>query len=144
MEILLALAITLAVEVNLFMLLDYKNLKLFILVSIINIITNITMNVILLLTNNDVTYYIILSLFEVGVIFLEAFFVFLFLKYKYTRCLFFSFIANLSSFLVGLLINQFTLNETTKLILSISFLVIYFIGLTIFSVIASKEYLKRE
>ena len=137
MEILLALAITLAVEVNLFMLLDYKNLKLFILVSIINIVTNITMNVILLLANNDALYYIILSLFEGGVIFLEAFFVFLFLKYKYTRCLFFSLIANVTSFLVGLLINQFTLNETTKLILSISFLTVYFIGLTIFSIIAS-------
>ena len=144
MEILLALAITLAVEVNLFMLLDYKNLKLFILVSIINIVTNITMNVILLLANNDALYYIILSLFEGGVIFLEAFFVFLFLKYKYTRCLFFSLIANVTSFLVGLLINQFTLNETTKLILSISFLTVYFIGLTIFSIIASNEYLKRE
>lgn len=144
MELLLALAITLAIEVNLLMILDYKNLKLFILVSIINMATNISMNAILLLMPNDVTYYIVLSCFEVAVVFLEALFVTIFLKYKYTRSLLFSLIANVSSFLVGFVLNQFPLDYTAKLILSISFLVIYFVGFAIFAEIYAREYLKRE
>ena len=64
MEIILALAITLAIEVNLYMILDYKNLKLFVVVSIINIITNSSMNLILLSTRSDFYYYLILSIFN--------------------------------------------------------------------------------
>ena len=51
MEIILALAITLAIEANIFILLDYKNFKLFVLVSLINIVSNVSMNLILILMN---------------------------------------------------------------------------------------------
>ena len=64
MEIIFALAITLAIEVNLYMILDYKNLKLFVVVSIINIITNSSMNLILLTIRSDFYYYLILSIFD--------------------------------------------------------------------------------
>ena len=144
MEIILALAITLAVEVNLFMLLDYENLKLFILVSIINIISNSSMNLILISVHNEIWYYIVLAIFEVSVVFLEAFFVSLFLKYKYTSALLFSFIANLASFLMGLLINQIVKTQTATIITIIIFMVIYFVGFGIFTYIASQEYEKRE
>ena len=144
MEIILALAITLAIEVNLYMILDYKNLKLFIVVSIINIITNSSMNLILLTTRNDFYYYLILSIFEVSVVFLEALVVTIILKYKYTSSLLFSLIVNVSSFLMGLLINQIVKTNTAVIIAIIVFMVIYFIGFGIFANIAAKEYEKRE
>ena len=144
MEIILALTITLAIEVNLYMILDYKNLKLFIVVSIINITTNSSMNLILLTTRNDFYYYLILSIFEVSVVFLEALVVTIILKYKYTSSLLFSLIANVSSFLMGLLINQIVKTNTAVIIAIIVFMVIYFIGFGIFANIAAKEYEKRE
>ena len=144
MEIILALTITLAIEVNLYMILDYKNLKLFIVVSIINIITNSSMNLILLTTRNDFYYYLILSIFEVSVVFLEALVVTIILKYKYTSSLLFSLIVNVSSFLMGLLINQIVKTNTAVIIAIIVFMVIYFIGFGIFANIAAKEYEKRE
>ena len=144
MEIILALAITLAIEVNLYMILDYKNLKLFVVVSIINIITNSSMNLILLSTRSDFYYYLILSIFEVSVVFLEALVVTLILKYKYTSSLLFSFIANTSSFLVGLLINQIVKTNTAMIIAIIIFMVIYFTGFIVFTTISAKEYEKRE
>lgn len=144
MEIILALAITLAIEVNLYMILDYKNLKLFVVVSIVNIITNSSMNLILLTIRSDFYYYLILSIFEVGVVFLEALVVTLILKYKYTSSLLFSFIANTSSFLVGLLINQIVKTNTAMIIAIIIFMVIYFTGFVLFTTISAKEYEKRE
>ena len=144
MEIILALAITLAIEVNLYMILDCKNLKLFVVVSIINIITNSSMNLILLTTRSDFYYYLILSIFEVSVVFLEALVVTLILKYKYTSSLLFSFIANTSSFLVGLLINQIVKTNTAMIIAIIIFMVIYFTGFIVFTTISAKEYEKRE
>ena len=144
MEIILALAITLAIEVNLYMILDYKNLKLFVVVSIINIITNSSMNLILLSTRSDFYYYLILSIFEVSVVFLEALVVTLILKYKYMSSLLFSFIANTSSFLVGLLINQIVKTNTAMIIAIIIFMVIYFTGFVLFTTISAKEYEKRE
>ena len=144
MEIILALAITLAIEVNLYMILDYKNLKLFVVVSIINIITNSSMNLILLTIRSDFYYYLILSIFEVSVVFLEALVVTLILKYKYTSSLLFSFIANTSSFLVGLLINQIVKTNTAMIIAIIIFMVIYFTGFIVFTTISAKEYEKRE
>ena len=144
MEIILALAITLAIEVSLYMILDYKNLKLFVVVSIVNIITNSSMNLILLTIRSDFYYYLILSIFEVGVVFLEALVVTLILKYKYTSSLLFSFIANTSSFLVGLLINQIVKTNTAMIIAIIIFMVIYFTGFIVFTTISAKEYEKRE
>lgn len=144
MEIILALAITLAIEVNLYMILDYKNLKLFVVVSIVNIITNSSMNLILLTIRSGFYYYLILSIFEVGVVFLEALVVTLILKYKYTSSLLFSFIANTSSFLVGLLINQIVKTNTAMIIAIIIFMVIYFTGFVLFTTISAKEYEKRE
>ena len=144
MEIILALAITIAIEVNLYMILDYKNLKLFVVVSIINIITNSSMNLILLSTRSDFYYYLILSIFEVSVVFLEALVVTLILKYKYTSSLLFSFIANTSSFLVGLLINQIVKTNTAVIIAIIVFMIIYFAGFIVFTTISAKEYEKRE
>ena len=144
MKIILALAITLAIEVNLYMILDYKNLKLFVVVSIINIITNSSMNLILLTARSDFYYYLILSIFEVSVVFLEALVVTLILKYKYMSSLLFSFIANTSSFLVGLLINQIVKTNTAMIIAIIIFMVIYFTGFIVFTTISAKEYEKRE
>ena len=126
------------------MILDYKNLKLFVVVSIVNIITNSSMNLILLSIRSDFYYYLILSIFEVSVVFLEALVVTLILKYKYTSSLLFSFIANTSSFLVGLLINQIVKTNTAMIIAIIIFMVIYFTGFIVFTTISAKEYEKRE
>lgn len=144
MEIILALAITLAIETNIFILLDYKNFKLFVLVSLINIASNVSMNLILLLPNNETLYYTILIIYEVGVVFLEAFLVSIILKYKYTSCLLFSFLANLASFLVGVLVNQIAKTQSAMIIATIVFMVLYFIGFTIYTIIFSKEYFKDK
>ncbi|MBO4666584.1 MAG: hypothetical protein J5666_00450, partial [Bacilli bacterium] len=82
--------------------------------------------------------------FEVSVVFLEALVVTIILKYKYTSSLLFSLIANVSSFLMGLLINQIVKTNTAVIIAIIVFMVIYFIGFGIFANIAAKEYEKRE
>ena len=102
------------------------------------------MNLILLSTRSDFYYYLILSIFEVSVVFLEALVVTLILKYKYTSSLLFSFIANTSSFLVGLLINQIVKTNTAMIIAIIIFMVIYFTGFVLFTTISAKEYEKRE
>jgi hypothetical protein len=49
-------------------------------------------------------------------------------KYKFFKCLLVSLIANTASFLVGLLINQFTLNLWLQITLISVFMVLYFVG----------------
>ena len=144
MNIILALAITLAIEANLYMLLDYKNIKLFILVSLINIVSNVSMNILLWFLKSDALYYTILAIYEIGTVFIEALIVNLILKYKYTSALLFSFLANLASFITGLLVNHIVKTNTAMIMSIIIFMVIYYIGFAIFTYFFSKEYFKDK
>jgi hypothetical protein len=49
-------------------------------------------------------------------------------KYKFFKCLLVSLIANTASFLVGLFINQFTLNLWLQITLISIFMVLYLVG----------------
>lgn len=125
MNIILSLMITLAVEVNIYLLLSNKSLKLFIVASLMNIVLNLTMNIILTNLPNLLWYLIILGIYEVTTIFVEALMVYFVCKYPFIRCLIASICANAASFLAGLLIYHFADIKIKKTILLIVFIAIY-------------------
>lgn len=112
MNIILPLAITLTLETGIFMILKHRDLKLFIVVSIMNIILNPLMNISLSYVTNKTVYWITLSLAEVLTTFIESLIVYFFLKEKYLKVLLFSFIANATSFIVGLILTFTPIYQT--------------------------------
>ena len=129
MEILLALFITLAIEVNIYMVIDRKNIFLWLWTTLMNVVLNVSMNLLLSLNNTLFWYWFTLILFEIMTTAIEGLLIHVILKYQLIKCWIVAIIANASSFLVGLLINQFDLNATTKIVLLIVFIIIYAIGL---------------
>ena len=129
MEIILALFITLAVEVNIFILLDRKNIFLWLTASIMNVVLNVGMNILLYFIHDNFWYYFTLSIYEVMTTIIEGFIIHFIFKYKLVKCLLVSLIANVSSFLVGFIINLFNPNQIAIIMLMIVFMVIYSIGL---------------
>ena len=128
MEIVIALMITLAVEVNIFIFLDRKNIFLWLVTTAMNIILNVGMNILLYYMPSDFWYWFTLWIYEILTFIIEGFIVFAFFKYKLVKCLLVSLIANAASFLVGFLINQLPQNEAIQITLLIIFGLIYCIG----------------
>ena len=128
MDIVLALMITLAIEVNIFIFLKRDNIFLWLVASIMNVILNVGMNVLLYFMPTTFWYWFTLSIYEIATLIIEGLIVFLIFKYKFFKCLLVSLIANTASFLVGLLINQFTLNLWLQITLISVFMVLYFVG----------------
>ena len=120
MSIVIALMITLAIEVNIFIFLKRDNIFLWLVASIMNVILNVGMNVF--------WYWFTLSIYEIATLIIEGLIIFLIFKYKFFKCLLVSLIANVTSFLVGLLINQFTLNLWLQITLISVFMVLYLVG----------------
>lgn len=129
MEIALALFITLAIEVNIYIFLDRKNIFLWLAATVMNIILNLGMNILLFYIRDAFWYYFILSVYEILTFIIEGFVIYIIFKYKLMKCLLFSLIANISSFLVGFIVNIFNPDDKTIIILMIIFVVIYNIGL---------------
>lgn len=103
LAIIFSLAITLCIETFVYMFLKPRDLKLFIIVSGLNIILNVTMNIILTYAiKEEIAYWIILSIYEVLTTLVEAMLITYLMKFRFLKVLLFAFIANLSSFLVGL------------------------------------------
>lgn len=125
MNIILSLMITLAVEVNIYLLLNNKSLKLFTVATVMNIVLNLMMNIILTKLPDLFWYLLILGIYEVATIFVEALIVHFICKYQFIRCLILSICANVASFLVGLLIYRFADIGIKKTILLVVFIVIY-------------------
>ena len=127
MQIILALAITLALETGIYMILKHRSMKLFIVVSILNIVLNLSMNIGLMFTysNNIKMYWVILSICEIATVFIESFFIFIFMKIKYWRVLLFALIANAVSFSFGLTLHFIYIYEKAAIILSAFFFSIY-------------------
>jgi hypothetical protein len=103
LSIVFSLAITLCVETFVYMFLKPRDLKLFLIVSGLNIVLNVTMNVVLIYAIKDQTiYWIILISYELLTTCIEAFVITILMKFRFLAVLLFAFIANLSSFLIGL------------------------------------------
>lgn len=125
LSILLSLAITLCIETWIYMLLKRFSLKLFFVASAMNLILNTTMNVLLVLFGTEtLSYWLILSAYEVGTIFMESLIIFLFFGFKYFKTLLVALIANVSSFVVGLALGPVHSNN----VLAIIFTSLFFLG----------------
>lgn len=141
MDILLALSITLMVELLIISLFFFKDIKVFISLSLANIVLNLTMNLLIRLMSNDFAYYLFLVLFEIGTVVVEALVLIFICKKSVIKSLLISLLANSSSLSVGLLINSFNPDNKTKMILFITFVVIYTI---IFAVNLSFYFLDKK
>ena len=131
LNIFLSLAITLFFETGVYMILKHHDLKLLLIVSLMNIFLNGAMNLILTyLVNDSITYWWVLTIFEVGTVLVETLIIFLFMRFNFFKILLFAFIANMSSFLVGFLINNWihdlTLFIVLLIIFALGYLFIYF------------------
>lgn len=104
MTILLPLAITLALETGIYMILKHRDFKLLVVVSLLNIILNPLMNIGLCYITDNTLYWVILSLSEIATVLLEAAVITLIFKMRFTKVLLFAFLANLLSFSVGLIL----------------------------------------
>ena len=129
MEIILALMITLAVEVNIYIFLDRKNIFLWLAATIMNIVLNVSMNMLVYLINSEYGQVLYFICFEIGTFIVEALIIFFIFKYKIWKCFLFALIANAASLTIGLLINRWVTMDTTKIILLIVFGIIYLVGL---------------
>lgn len=127
MNIVLPLAITLALETGVYMILKHRDLKLFIVVSIMNLILNLSMNIGLYFIKDEMTYWLILSISEVSTVLIESLIVYFFMRIKYLKVLLFAFLANLTSFLVGLLITPIYQTKIAAIVVCSLFFVIYLI-----------------
>ena len=104
------------------MILKHRDLKLFLVVSGMNFVLNPFMNAILShWGSGNFAYWIIIAVGEVSTVFIESLIVFAFMRFKYSRILLIAFIANLSSFLVGITINYSSASLTTLIVLTILF-----------------------
>ncbi len=139
MEIILALMITLAVEVNIFIFLERKNIFLWLVATGMNIVLNVGMNILLYHIPTEFWYWFTLWVYEILTFIVEGFIVFAIFRYKLVKCLLVSLIANAASFLAGFAINQIPQNETIQIILLIAFGVIYLVGFGLTSYRYSKN-----
>ena len=128
MEIILALMITLAVEVNIFIFLERKNIFLWLAATGMNIVLNVGMNILLYHMPTEFWYWFTLWVYEILTFIVEGFIVFAIFRYKLVKCLLVSLIANAVSFLVGYVINLFNPNEIAQIILLIAFGLIFLVG----------------
>ena len=138
---LLPLSITLALEVGIYMILKHKDLKLFIVVAAMNFILNPLMNLGLYFIYDKTLYWITLSICEVATVFIESLIVYLFMRIKYAKVLLFAFIANLTSFLVGLALNFLFETRIAAIVVCSLFFVVY---LVTFGVVLSSFLTNRE
>ena len=130
--IIVPLLLTLFIETGLYMILKHRDLKLFLIVGIMNLLLNPTMNLLLwFFGDTQLNYWLILIVGEVLTTLIESLIVYLFMKFKYLKILLFAFIANASSFFIGLAIEPIYDNKTALLIVSILCLLGYLISYAI-------------
>jgi uncharacterized protein YjeT (DUF2065 family) len=101
----IALALTLLIEITIFLILKYRSYKFLMLFIITNIVTNLSMNYLLKfmpITRYDFSLYGM----EIFVFIIEGLIYILYLK-EFKKAMILSFIANFSSLFLGLFIMQF-------------------------------------
>lgn len=124
-QILFPLAITLAVETAIYMLLKWGDLKLFIVASLLNLVLNPLMNILLGLTTNQTSYNVLLISYEIGTTILEGVIIILVCRFKPWKTMLFAFLANGASLLVGLVLQPVYQTRVTIIVLTIVFTLIY-------------------
>lgn len=125
LNLIYALLLTLIIELPIcFFCFKNKNYKSLLMIIITNFITNISMNLIYIYINNSLQFLIIL---EIIVFCLEGLAYYLLLQQNIKSYLI-SFIANLISLVIGLIINNFVSQNNIKIYI-ISFLICFIIEL---------------
>lgn len=125
-SILFSLSITLLIETGIYMILKHRDLKLLLIVSLLNLVLNPAMNLIIFyFAKDEVTYWVILSIYEVMTTLVESLVIFLLMKFKYLKTLLFAVLANASSFLIGLLLRPVYETKTTVIVLTLLFFLGY-------------------
>ena len=125
-SVLFSLSITLLIETGIYMILKHRDLKLLLIVSLLNLVLNPAMNLIVFyFAKDEVTYWVILSIYEVMTTLVESLVIFLLMKFKYLKTLLFALLANASSFLIGLLLRPVYETKTTVIVLTLLFFLGY-------------------
>ena len=125
-SVLFSLSITLLIETGIYMILKHRDLKLLLIVSLLNLVLNPAMNLIVFyFAKDEVTYWVILSIYEVMTTLVESLVIFLLMKFKYLKTLLFAVLANASSFLIGLLLRPVYETKTTVIVLTSLFFLGY-------------------
>lgn len=141
LAIIFSLVLTLFIETGIYMILKHRDLKLFLVTSAMNVVLNVTMNVILTYAIKDeTTYWIVLSTFEVMTTLVESLIVYLFIRFKYLKILLFAFIANATSFLIGLALQGVYQNKDFLIALSI----IFFMGYLAIYLVVLISFIKKQ
>ena len=86
LELLFPLSITLAIEVPIYLLINWRDLKLFVTASVSNLVLNLLMNCILYFAigqHNSSEYYSFLVFFEIATTLVESLIIFLVIRCKY-------------------------------------------------------------
>ena len=125
LQILFPLAITLAIETPIYLLLKWRDLKLFIIASVLNLLLNITMNISLMFISDVTAYYAVLISYEIITTLVESLIIFLLMKFKYWKVLLFAIAANIASFLVGYFLQPVYQTKITIIVLTVIFLFAY-------------------
>lgn len=120
-DITLALAITLAIELIIYNFLKPWDLKLFIVVILLNVVLNLTMNFLLNNITNSGNYYYFLVAFEVSTTIIESFVIYLFIRPKLWKAFSFAVLANLGSYIIGVITNSLVVDKNGAVIGSIIF-----------------------
>lgn len=146
MNIILPLTITLCLETGIYMILKHKDLRLFIVVSIMNLVLNPLMNIGLSQISDKTIYWIVLISSEIATTFIESLIVYFFLKEKYLKVLLFAGIANVVSFVVGLIFFLTPIYETKIAILVVSslFVIVYLVSYIITLISSVSHYRDRN
>lgn len=86
-----------------------KRFSFFVMITsfVVNLFSNLSMNIVLSFQQDVTIYNIILYSWEIGTVILETLIIFSINKTGFLKTLLFVFLANLASFLIGLLFNQF-------------------------------------
>ena len=125
LQILFPLAITLAIETPIYLLLKWRDLKLFVIVSVLNLLLNITMNISLMFISDVTAYYAVLISYETITTLVESLIIFLLMRFKYWKVLLFAIAANIASFLVGYFLQPVYQTKITIIVLTVIFLFAY-------------------
>ena len=128
LSILFSLAITLSIETGIYLILKHRDLKLLLVVSLMNLALNPTMNILLIyVIKGEVAYWVFLGLFEILTTLVESLIVYKFMRFKYLKILLFAFIANASSFLIGLALSPIHQTKIAIIVLTSLFALVYLV-----------------
>ena len=142
MNIIFPLAITMAFETPIYMLIKRRDMKLFLIFSLLNLILNPLMNIALMgIEGND--YYIFLAILEITTVLIESAVIYLFTKVDILKVFLISLNANALSLLIGIILFFVYQTRITIIVLTIIFFSFYLFFL-LASLFASRSNRKKN